>query len=159
MPDATMKDPQDALASFARDHRGIDSLVLGGRFKPAAERLADFKEFDRRLERHIRCEEDILFPALARRGEQWQNGPIRVMLEEHKDIRAHKAAALAALERGDLEMAARHEKILFPLLSHHNAKEEQVLYPACAALLETQDALLAAEKLANSENMEGTHEN
>ena len=124
---------------FEKDHREIDSLFLDLRFKALAEYRGIFEEYDRRLERHIVWEETILFPALAEKNPMFKEGPIRVMLIEHKEIRQEKAAIIQALKKADLAGAKTHEKALASVLSHHNAKEEQVLYPACDRFLEDKD--------------------
>ncbi len=124
---------------FEKDHREIDSLFLDLRFKGLAEYRGIFKEYDRRLERHIVWEETVLFPALAEKNPMFKEGPIRVMLMEHKEIRQEKAAAIQALKKDDLAGAKTREKALAKVLSHHNAKEEQVLYPACDRFLGEKD--------------------
>ncbi len=124
---------------FEKDHREIDALFLDLRFKALAEYRGIFEEYDRRLERHIVWEETILFPALAQKNPMFKEGPIRVMLIEHKEIRQEKAAVIQALKKADLSDAKIHEKALASILSHHNAKEEQVLYPACDRFLEDKD--------------------
>ena len=134
---------------FERDHREIDSLFLESRFKPLAERLALFEEYDRRLERHIVWEETILFPALTRENPQFEFGPIQVMLMEHKEIRKNRAEVLKALREGNLEAAQAHEKSLSSSLSHHNLKEERVIYPACDQLFSDEDASLILSKIQN----------
>ena len=45
-------------AFFEQDHREIDAIFASVNFDSPAEALVKFKEFDRRLERHINWEED-----------------------------------------------------------------------------------------------------
>lgn len=132
-------------AFFQNDHREIDAILERVAFGYPPEALEAFQEFHERLERHIHWEEGILFPAVASKAPPLAMGPIRVMKMEHEEIRKHKAAALDALKKGDGESARTHSDAMLGVLKEHNAKEEQVLYPACDQLLssaETQ-AILA----------------
>lgn len=124
-------------AFFENDHREIDAILERTAFaSPSA--LADFSEFDARLERHIRWEEELLFPAVAAKAPPLEMGPIRVMKMEHVAIRQHKAAALAALKAGDGAAAKAHSEAMLQVLTGHNRKEEAVLYPACDQMLASE---------------------
>lgn len=124
-------------AFFENDHREIDAILERTAFD-SPNAIVDFSEFDARLERHIRWEEELLFPAVAAKAPPLEMGPIRVMKMEHVAIRQHKAAALAALKAGDGASAKSHSDAMVQVLTSHNHKEEHVLYPAC-------DQMLAAE--------------
>ena len=84
---------------FEKDHREIDALFLDLRFKELPEYLSIFEEYDRRLERHIIWEETILFPALAQKNPMFREGPIRVMLMEHQEIRREKSLGAQGPQR------------------------------------------------------------
>ena len=116
---------------FEKDHREIDALFEGLSFKNAAEDLALFDEFDRRLERHIRWEEDLLFPAIGKINPMIEQGPVRMMKIEHEAIRHSKAKAIDAFSRRDLAGAREHCDAVRETLAQHNMKEERILYPAC----------------------------
>ncbi|HET9316295.1 MAG TPA: hemerythrin domain-containing protein [Vicinamibacteria bacterium] len=81
------------------------------------------------LRRHIRFEEEILFPAFGEAtGVAAERGPVAVMLEEHREIEALLtgiSAALGGSGAGAPALRARLQEVL----GTHNAKEEQVLYP------------------------------
>jgi uncharacterized protein (DUF2249 family) len=81
------------------------------------------------LRRHIRFEEEILFPAfMEATGLPLEAGPVAVMLEEHREIEAlleMLSEALGGDQAAVLALQARLHGVLGP----HNAKEEQVLYP------------------------------
>ena len=129
---------------FEQDHREIDSLLNGVPFESPNQAIAPFKEFDRRLERHIHWEEGILFPAVSAKAPHLEMGPIQVMKMEHEEIRKHKAAALRALHDQDGKLAKSHTEAMVIVLEGHNAKEEKILYPACDQLLssgETKEIL------------------
>lgn len=130
-------------AFFENDHREIDAILERTAFdSPSA--LSNFSAFNARLERHIRWEEELLFPAVAAKAPPLAMGPIRVMKLEHQAIREHKAATLAALKAGDAASAKAHSEAMVQVLTGHNHKEEAVLYPACDQMLASEaQALLA----------------
>src|SRR5262245_36352884 len=135
-----MNQPNTITGFFQRDHREIDAL-----YRRALERaregetgraLADFDEYDRNLERHIRWEEELVFPAFEEASGLRGVGPTEIMRAEHREIRALKQrlrAEIAAL-RGPADRSAplwRTSRSLETVLGEHNAKEEAVLYLAC----------------------------
>jgi regulator of cell morphogenesis and NO signaling len=126
---------------FERDHREIDAILSGVDFDSPQRGLPLFEEFDRRLERHIKWEEELLFPAVGAASPGLEQGPLFVMCEEHKRIRAEKAAALAALRAADGLGAKTHAGRMVEILGQHNMKEERILYPACDEVLTAQDRL------------------
>lgn len=123
--------PTSLAGFFEADHDEVDALLESVPFEDPAAALPLLREFDRRLERHIVWEEELLFPAAAQAAPMLGAGPIPVMLDEHSEIRAAKAAALAALERGDGAAARRAIERMTAVLAPHNRKEEMILYPAC----------------------------
>lgn len=133
---------QESISSFfEQDHREIDALFAALRFEYPAQALPGFEEFDRRLERHIRWEEEIVFPAVSGQAPHLGEGPIRVMRMDHEEIRREKASVLKALREGNGDLARSHAKSMRYLLQEHNWKEEQVLYPS-------SDRLLPAESVS-----------
>lgn len=116
---------------FENDHREIDAIFEGLSYRDAAKDLSLFSEFDRRLERHIRWEEDLLFPAIGAINPMIAQGPVRIMKLEHEAIRHSKAKAKEAFEKGDLAGSREHCETVKEVLTQHNMKEEQILYPAC----------------------------
>jgi hemerythrin-like domain-containing protein len=117
------------------DHAFASSRGLatpGSRLESAIWRLDDF--LSEKLPRHIRQEDEVLFPALERRLGPGL-GPVAVMLSEHR-----------ALERltTDLRLQARNARLgdrlalkecasvgdqVARLLREHIEKEENVLFP------------------------------
>jgi uncharacterized protein (DUF2249 family) len=143
---------RDALAGAARsvtealawDHDRLDALE-----KEAFERRASgdpdgarsvFALFAHGLRRHIRFEEELLFPEFERRaGFDPDAGPTAVMRAEHREIEA----LIEDLERGIGDPAVPAEATrasLHEILGDHNLKEEQVLYPGTDRLLEEAEA-------------------
>lgn len=131
---------------FGRDHDEIDAL-LGYLRRDLAARDADriesirglFDEFDRRLERHIRWEEEILFPAVEERVPMFAFGPGPVMRSDHVQIRENKAAAHAALAAGSMEKAQEAIEMMVSALVPHNQREESVYYPTSDQVFSLED--------------------
>jgi iron-sulfur cluster repair protein YtfE (RIC family) len=131
-------------AYFERDHEEIDVLLeytrrdLEGAAAPAAAPPATllpyFREFKRRLERHIRWEEELLFPAVESGAPQLAFGPGRVMRWEHQEI--HRVMTRLEEELRTAESVGRITgqareilEELTAILAAHNMKEEAVYYP------------------------------
>ncbi|MBI3820411.1 MAG: hemerythrin domain-containing protein [Planctomycetes bacterium] len=136
---------------FRSDHGEIDALyksaLQSARAGDAAAAIRSFKEYDRRLERHIEWEEKLLFPAFeVAIGESGGcGGPTRAMLEEHRQIRELKSTLGARIAELKAPPAANDPiftiaSALGATLREHNDKEEQILYPMC------DDAVSAAAK-------------
>jgi iron-sulfur cluster repair protein YtfE (RIC family) len=111
--------------------RSVSSAVERGRFADAA---AVYEELELGLLRHMRIEEELLFPVFeARSGMVY--GPTEVMRDEHRQVRT----ALGLMRRGLLrtDAGAYGEGLRFfdAVLPDHNAKEEHILYPTLDRLL------------------------
>lgn len=129
--------------ALAWDHDRLDALE-----QRAFERLeagdaagagAAWAEFAVGLKRHIRFEDEILFPTFEERvGMPPGAGPTAVMRAEHREIEALIEAIGRALAGNGAAVPLRAE--LHALLGQHNMKEEHVLYPA------TDQALAPAER-------------
>jgi iron-sulfur cluster repair protein YtfE (RIC family) len=112
------------LEQAARDARA-------GRFEEAR---AAHRRFRTGLERHMRIEEDLLFPLFeARSG--ISGGPTTVMRDEHRQIRRAVEAMAEGLEAGDVRRFGEGLSFLNSVLPEHNAKEQHVLYPTTDRLL------------------------
>ncbi len=107
---------------------------------------------------HHGKEEDLLFPELEARGMPKHEGPIAVMLFEHKQGRAlvgQMAQALSVAGDGEVEPLARLEgaaRAYLQLLRGHIHKEDNVLFnmadfmvdrPGCQRLCEQYDVVCA----------------
>src|SRR5262249_9462207 len=98
---------------------------------------------ERGRRRHIRCEEEILFPASeSGTGAPAGRGPVPVMKLEHRRIERLLEDIGRALAGGGAPLPLRVE--LHLVLGEHNAKEEGVLYPMTDGCLgpEGSDALV-----------------
>jgi hemerythrin-like domain-containing protein len=140
---------------FSQDHREIDALIVklrgdvsGPEGAPAmdAGSLAEsFRAIEERLDRHIRWEEELLFPSVEERMPELADGPGRVMRGEHQEIRAHLRGirdALDAAQPGAETLRAVRDGIaaVEAVLGEHNEKEEQVYYPLCDSLFTPEEA-------------------
>jgi iron-sulfur cluster repair protein YtfE (RIC family) len=125
---------------FEADHDRLDGLfkkfqeLKRTEFEKAKE---SFKEFKSGLQRHIIWEEEILFPLFERKTGS-TSGPTQVMRMEHRQIREY----LESIHKKVLDQSAlggpdsdQEEQMLLAVLSAHNQKEENILYPAIDRLL------------------------
>ena len=119
----------------ALDQLAFERLAAGD----GAGARAAWGEFTTGLRRHIRFEEELLFPTFAERlGVPPAAGPTAVMRAEHREIEALLDRIGRALAGEGAAVPLRAE--LHRVLGEHNVKEEQVLYPA------TDEALLPDER-------------
>jgi hemerythrin-like domain-containing protein len=104
----------------------------------------DFAAFRAAVERHLREEEEVLFPAFeAQTG--MTMGPTRVMRMEHEQMRGLLGDLDAACGRCDRSAFLGHAETLLILMQQHNMKEENMLYPmADRALAARREELLEA---------------
>jgi iron-sulfur cluster repair protein YtfE (RIC family) len=91
------------------------------------------------LRRHIRMEEQILFPAIEQKTGERDYGPTWAMRQEHREIE-HALERLKRLltveERWTAIQAIEGQEIdLTALLRSHDGKEEAVLYPMADQIL------------------------
>ncbi|HEV2388082.1 MAG TPA: hemerythrin domain-containing protein [Candidatus Acidoferrales bacterium] len=116
---------------------------------------------------HHGKEEEILFPALRRKGMAVEGGPIGVMLREHDQGRSLAAAMRAlteAYKRGDQAAGAAWAAALreySSLLREHILKENGVLFPMAEEMLSAEEETALAEEFDRVEDEKmgrGTHE-
>jgi hypothetical protein len=72
-----MQNVESITEFFEKDHREIDAIFEKLTFLDAKADCSAFDEFDRRLERHIRWEEELLFPAIGAVNPMIEQGPPR----------------------------------------------------------------------------------
>ncbi len=113
------------------DHDRLDGQLKAfqeakHRDPPAAGGL--FRRFESGLRRHIRWEEETLFPRFEERTGMEASGPTAVMRQEHRDIEATLDRMRTLVDREDAATDALERRLL-EVLGPHNEKEEAVLYP------------------------------
>jgi len=133
--------------ALAWDHDRLDELE-GKAFRlfaagDAADARATWADFVFGLRRHIRFEEEILFPVFEEKtGFPSTHGPTGVMRVEHREIE-RLIEAIGRAFAGD-GAALRLRSDLHHVLGEHNMKEERMLYPGTDQCLdpEERDALV-----------------
>lgn len=135
--------------ALAWDHDRLDAMESAAF---AARAAGDLRRAERLLapfvvglSRHIRFEEEVLFPVFEQRlGFPPEAGPSGVMRYEHRQIEV--LLARMAEEIGRPGAAAEETRArLHAVLGEHNMKEERIVYPHTDGALgpEAADALVA----------------
>jgi uncharacterized protein (DUF2249 family) len=121
------------------DHRRLDGIMesFQAALKQARweEASTDFREFVLGLRRHIKIEEEILFPVFEEKTGMTDAGPTFVMKMEHKEIHDLLDRTLAATDGHDAARASETAGALISILMDHNMKEEHILYPESDAFI------------------------
>ena len=111
--------------------RSVSGAVKGGRFEEASAR---YERFESALMRHLRIEEELIFPVFEARSGM-ASGPTDVLRDEHRHVRQ----AVDVMRRGlrSRDAGAYEDGVRFfdSVLPDHNAKEEHILYPTLDRLL------------------------
>ncbi|MFQ5442894.1 MAG: DUF2249 domain-containing protein [Thermodesulfobacteriota bacterium] len=136
------------------DHRRLDHIYNDfqeaykeGRWDAAA---AAFREFSLGLRRHIRAEEEILFPAFEEKTGMQESGPTFVMKMEHTDIKELMDRITSSTDAKEREKVSESTDALTNFLADHNMKEEHILYPESDSFLndvERKDFIRKAQAL------------
>lgn len=121
------------------DHRRLDGIMESFQGALRAERWedasSDFREFVLGLRRHIKIEEEILFPVFEEKTGMIDAGPTFVMKMEHKEINELLDRILSATGGHDAGTASEAAGALINILMDHNMKEEHILYPESDAFI------------------------
>jgi uncharacterized protein (DUF2249 family) len=124
--------PRNVTDCLGADHQRLDAIFSGVREMITAQEFPGatlkFAEFVCGLTRHIAAEEEILFPLFESRIPMTK-GPTSVMRDEHKHIQRGMDSVLNALCNRDEASSGTTLAALGAILSMHNQKEEQILYP------------------------------
>lgn len=118
--------------TMSADHRACDKHFAAAEQAAASNDLEGAKQhlaqFVTDTERHLRAEEELLFPEFEKRTGMTM-GPTRVMRHEHAQMRELFRAMESALAASDLDEFLGQAETLMILMQQHNMKEENVLYP------------------------------
>lgn len=131
-----VEDSKSIKEYFGDDHKRLDSIFLQfqdikNKDFPKAKEY--FKEFMFGLRKHIVWEEDILFPAFEEKTGM-KTGPTEVMRMEHRQIKEILESIHHKVANKDTKTSEDEQK-LQEILSVHNLKEENILYPAIDNML------------------------
>jgi len=135
---------------FGEDHDRLDGLFkkfqdLKRRDLLKAKEL--FKEFKFGLQRHIIWEEEILFPLFEEKT-GITSGPTQVMRMEHRQIRGHLESIHKKVQDQNPD-TDQEEEMLLAVLSAHNQKEENILYPAVDRVMSNTERTSAFNAMKN----------
>lgn len=150
-----MTQPPTVSAVLEAEHRWIDERFV--RFRASLEagraEAGPYEEAAAKLRRHIYPEEELLFPKVETRG---LAGPTTVMMAEHGEI-WQQLGAVSDLLSGGTEPSQILEvfEALLGLLADHNAKEEQIFYPASDQLLTEEELVAVVTEVEEAEAPEG----
>ncbi|MDP2689218.1 MAG: hemerythrin domain-containing protein [Deltaproteobacteria bacterium] len=135
---------------FETDHRRLDKIYdrfqdeyKAGDWEAA---VSDFRAFRLGLKRHIKAEEEILFPTFEDKTGMKDAGPTFVMRMEHKDIQDYLDRVLEGAEARDAGRTKDAAYLLTNILSDHNMKEEHILYPESDSFLEGPERASVVKK-------------
>lgn len=152
MPSAAAREARfDSVTGYLSwDHERLDALLVEEQLRVADVRWPEAAEshalFARGLERHIRVEEEIVFPLFeARSG--IVDGPTAVMHDEHRCMLQALSMMRAAIDREDAGAHAEGLAFLNSVRPGHDAKEESILFPMTDRLLEPRDRATVAARL------------
>jgi len=163
-----LRKEHDAILKMLEVTEAVAKRLDSGAGVPPAT-LGQLQEFFRVFADtcHHGKEEDLLFPALEKKGMPRGGGPIGVMLVEHDQGRSlikQMVEAADAYQQNAKDAAIRWSKAArgyAELLRNHIAKENDVLFVMAERMLSRQDQERLAEEFEKVEVEklgEGTHE-
>lgn len=127
------------------EHRRLDRSITEFIHALPGEARLLFLRFAADMRRHLRLEEDLLFPVFEQRA--GIAGPVAVMLREHRAIVKLLDTISGALDRDEAGAPASIEQLV-ALLADHHFKEERILYPKTDLVLDENERARLADQLA-----------
>ncbi|MDO8601194.1 MAG: hemerythrin domain-containing protein [bacterium] len=128
-----MANHKEILAKIDELEKAVSSAI-------DLDKVKEFLEFtESYAEPHHHKEEEVLFPALEKKGIPREGGPIGVMLAEHEIKRGFVKELRRAVKEGKEDKIKENALAIVSLMRDHIFKEDNILYP-CA-----KDALSAEE--------------
>jgi len=139
------------LDFMGKDHDRLDKIFK--EFKKIKNKDFDkvkslFSQFKTGLQRHIVWEEEILFILFEERTGLVDGGPTEVMRMEHRQIKKFLHEIHEKIERQDTQ-TDNLEYGLVEVLTNHNYKEENILYPWIDKELNEEEINDAFKKMSN----------
>lgn len=134
---------------MSRDHDRLDAIFKECLAAPDAARAGDlFARFDAGLRAHIVWEEEMLFPPFEEKTGMRDSGPTAVMRMEHRQIKQLlQTIGEAVGERSPAEAVSA----LIEVLTEHNEKEENILYPWLDESLSREEASTVLDRIRQSQ--------
>ena len=147
-----MSDTNQSLREFfTLDHRHLDDkwaeVEAAAQAGDVDAEKESWRAFQGELLRHLRMEEEVMFPAFEQATGMTEGGPTFVMRSEHDQMRGLIEQMGAAADGDDYEELVDMGDTLLMLMQQHNQKEEHMLYPMAEQAL-TADWATIREKLA-----------
>ena len=135
---------------------GKDHDELDGKFKSFSQLKKNdkdkakkmFHDFKIGLQKHIVWEEEILFPLFEDKTGMYNSGPTGVMRIEHRKIKDFLEKIHGKIAKGDFN-TDKLENELVEVLTEHNNKEENILYPEIDNLTSDKEKSAAFKKMMN----------
>ncbi len=121
----------NVLEFMGKDHDRLDDLFeefRNTKNTDPAKAKSLFNDFKIGLQRHIVWEEEILFPLFENKTGMHDTGPTTVMRMEHRKIKDFLEKIHGRIIRKDNKTETL-ENGLMEVLTEHNNKEENILYP------------------------------
>jgi iron-sulfur cluster repair protein YtfE (RIC family) len=138
---------------LAARHDEHDDLLLevrhltdAGEFGYARRKL---EAFVRAIDRHVRVEEDVLFPEVLRRA-PGAGSLVRAMQREHQAIFAAVTDLKSALERDDAEAVRIGLELVGRVLPAHEVRETHLIYPQLDRSLSAEERLALVSRIARA---------
>jgi len=123
--------------------RSVSAAVKNGRFEEASAR---YERFESGLRRHLRVEEELVFPVFEERSGM-ASGPTDVMRDEHRHVRQALDVMRRGLQGADAGGYEDGLRFFDSVLPDHNAKEEHILYPTLDRLLRPAERAALVSRL------------
>ncbi|MBI2054453.1 MAG: hemerythrin domain-containing protein [Candidatus Staskawiczbacteria bacterium] len=136
----------NCIEELKSDHKNIlkhldDLEVVINQPAISREKIKEFLHFTETFaEPHHQKEEQVLFPALEKKGMPNEGGPIGMMLMEHTTKRDYLVKIREALEENNDGKLKENTQAMISLLREHIYKEDNILYP-CAEDILTKEEL------------------
>lgn len=138
-------------AVLTADHRQGDQLFAATtRAAEEGDWSACHRQFDgflAALKRHMKIEEEMLFPAFEQ-ASGISGGPTSVMRQEHQRMLALLDEIAAAIAAHDSELFRATADSFAGVMEAHSLKEERILYPLCDEVLPGSSAEKLQEMLS-----------
>jgi len=135
----------NCIEELKSDHQNIlahldDLAVVINQPEISHAKVREFLHFTEIFaEPHHQKEEQVLFPALEKKGLPNAGGPIGMMLMEHTAKRDYLTKMKQALEENNEDKLKGYTQAMISLLREHIYKEDNILYPCAQEMLTPEE--------------------